>query len=214
MKRKTYKTKGGKWASYILLAVWMFLLGVFVGRGTITVPFKKKPETYANKISPIQKNSAKNSNAAERPTEKQNYYEKLKNPNFDNVADKKFLDLATLKNEGNTTQDANKTETTAKAPDANKTEKTKPEKEKAEEIKESFIIQAASFLNGTDSAKFIATLKSKGYNAYESAVTVKEKVWHRVRIGPLKTRAEAENIVKNLKKERVEPIIITVKKGP
>jgi len=197
-----YKTPGSKrWGLYILISIWMFLLGVFVGRGMVTVQFGKEPKTeQAKGIYPREENPTKSSSEQEGiPQERElGFYESLReDTNLSGFAEGNFTAIAIIPLEANKTQDTNKTE---------KIEKSK-EKEAV------FIVQAASFLNKQDAEKFIAILKSKGYKAYESAISVRNKVWHRVRIGRFKSRQEAKNILKKLEKERVNPIILKIKES-
>ncbi|MBW1614932.1 MAG: SPOR domain-containing protein [Deltaproteobacteria bacterium] len=209
-KINNFKTLGRRWGLYILISIWMFLLGVFVGRGMVAVQFGKEPKTEQTKgIYPIEDNSTKSSSEQDGITEewKLGYYESLRGgANLSRFVEGNFTSIARLSIDANKTYDTNKTEKI-------KNNKDKKVEEKAEEQKEVFIVQAAAFLNKQDAKKFIATLKSRGYEPYESAVTVQNKVWHRVRIGPFKSKSEAENILRKLEKERVNPIILKIKEG-
>ncbi len=56
----------------------------------------------------------------------------------------------------------------------------------------SFQIQVASFRSATDADTFVLDLRRRSHRAYRQAAYVPERgLWHRVRIGPFKTKYEA-----------------------
>jgi len=99
-KTNDYKMPGRRWGVYILISVWMFLLGVFVGRGMVTVQFGKEPKTEQTKgIYPIEENSTKSRSEADDITEerKLGYYESLRgDANLSNFAEGNFTATARL----------------------------------------------------------------------------------------------------------------------
>jgi len=55
----------------------------------------------------------------------------------------------------------------------------------------------------------VARLKKKGYSAYRISSNIPEKgIWHRVRIGYFKDKAEADGTLNKLKKEKYGPILV------
>lgn len=53
-------------------------------------------------------------------------------------------------------------------------------------------LQVASFRTEAEAAEYVEALRLRGHRAYSQAARVPERgVWHRVRIGPFKTKAEA-----------------------
>jgi len=67
-------------------------------------------------------------------------------------------------------------------------------------------IQVASFRSAEDAGKFVDDLRQRGHRAYRQAAYVPDRgLWHRVRIGPFKTKFEA-TMYKN-KLEREERIL-------
>jgi DedD protein len=55
-----------------------------------------------------------------------------------------------------------------------------------------FQIQVASFRNAEDASTFVDDLRRRGHKAYKQAAYVPERgLWHRVRIGPFKTKYDA-----------------------
>jgi len=208
-KENNKKTPGKRLGSYIIISIWMFVLGVFVGKGYIVQIDEKSPAKQAKGNDLIEKKSTKNFEQSGIIEEhKLGYYEDLRRDiNISRFVEKNGSVPSWSQSDSNKTENKNKTY------DTNKTVKTEnKEKQKAEEQKEVFIVQAASFLNKQDAENFTALLKTKGYEAYISSATAKNKVWHRIRIGPVKNKSEAEEILKKLKKEHVEPMILTIKK--
>ncbi|MBW1616193.1 MAG: SPOR domain-containing protein [Deltaproteobacteria bacterium] len=210
-KTNVYKTPIKKLGLYILISVWMFLLGVFVGRGMVTVKFGEEPNAeQAKEIYSTEVNLAKGDPKTDSITEKENleYYEALRGSDYNRFSDKQIIIQAKALQDAVQTSDTNKTEK-AKAPK----KKDKKIDKKPKEQKNIFLVQAASFLSKQDAEKFIRVLKRIGYEAYISSTTKKGKVWHRVRIGPFKNETDADKVLKALEKERINPIILTITKG-
>ncbi len=70
-------------------------------------------------------------------------------------------------------------------------------------------LQVASLPNQNDARKLAEDLKKKGYPAYFEGIMIPDKgVWYRVRIGLFSSREEASVMLENLKKERLQPIIV------
>ena len=73
-----------------------------------------------------------------------------------------------------------------------------------------FQLQVASFKDGSDAEAFVAELRRRGHRAYSQAAYVPDRgLWHRVRIGPFKTKFEANQYRSKFEKtERVSPFVI------
>ena len=71
-------------------------------------------------------------------------------------------------------------------------------------------IQVASFKDQIDADKFVEDLRKRGHRAFRQAAYVGDRgLWHRVRIGPFKTKYEANQYkLKFEKAERVSPFVI------
>jgi DedD protein len=71
-------------------------------------------------------------------------------------------------------------------------------------------IQVASFKNAPDADAFAADLRRRGHRAYRQAAYVPDRgLWHRVRIGPFKTRYEAIKYKEKFERtERVSPFVV------
>jgi DedD protein len=71
-------------------------------------------------------------------------------------------------------------------------------------------IQVASFKDAADADAFAADLRKRGHRAYRQAAYVPGRgLWHRVRIGPFKTKFEAMKYREKFEKtERVSPFVV------
>lgn len=81
----------------------------------------------------------------------------------------------------------------------------------AEEGREgSFQIQVASFRSADDADAFALDLRRRNHRAYRQAAYVPDRgLWHRVRIGPFKTKFEATNYKNQLERtERIAGFVI------
>jgi cell division septation protein DedD len=73
-----------------------------------------------------------------------------------------------------------------------------------------FQLQVASFKEGADAEAFVQELRRRGHRAYSQAAYVADRgLWHRVRVGPFKTKFEANQYkAKFERSERVAPFVI------
>ncbi len=73
-----------------------------------------------------------------------------------------------------------------------------------------FQIQVASFRIASEADAFAADLRKRGHRAYRQAAYVPDRgLWHRVRIGPFKTKFEALKYREKFEKtERVAPFVV------
>ena len=71
-------------------------------------------------------------------------------------------------------------------------------------------IQVASFKQASDADAFVADLRKRGHSAFRQAAYVPGRgLWHRVRIGPFKSRFQAIQYKKKFEKsERVSPFVV------
>ena len=71
-------------------------------------------------------------------------------------------------------------------------------------------IQVASFKKKEDAEAFVDVLRKRGHSAFRQAAYVPDRgLWHRVRVGPFKTRYKANLYKKKFEKtERVSPYVI------
>ncbi len=73
-----------------------------------------------------------------------------------------------------------------------------------------FQIQVASFKKQEDAEAFVDDLRKRGHSAFRQAAYVPDRgLWHRVRVGPFKSRYQAELYKKKFEKnERVSPYVV------
>ena len=73
-----------------------------------------------------------------------------------------------------------------------------------------YIVQVASFKKASDADAFVADLRKRGHRAFRQAAYVPDRgLWHRVRIGPFKTKYQALLYKKKFEKsERVSPFVV------
>jgi cell division septation protein DedD len=73
-----------------------------------------------------------------------------------------------------------------------------------------FQLQVASFKDQPDADRLVDDLRRRGHRAYRQAANVPERgLWHRVRIGPFKTKFEATKYKGDFERvERVSPFVV------
>jgi cell division septation protein DedD len=77
-----------------------------------------------------------------------------------------------------------------------------------------YSIQVASFKDQNDADAFVAQLLSRGHRAFRQAAYVAERgLWHRVRVGPFKTKYAAEQYQRDFEKaERMSTFLVDPEK--
>lgn len=77
-----------------------------------------------------------------------------------------------------------------------------------------FQLQVASFKDPVDADRLVQDLRRRGHRAFRQAAHVPERgLWHRVRIGPFKSRFEADKQKADFERtERVSPFLIDPEK--
>jgi DedD protein len=77
-----------------------------------------------------------------------------------------------------------------------------------------FQLQVASFKEQAEADRLVDDLRRRGHRAYRQAANVPERgVWHRVRIGPFKTKFEASKYKADLERtERISPFVVDPEK--
>ena len=217
----------GGWLCLIFFAsAWMFILGIFVGRGTAPVQFdieKLQKELVALKEAVIKKELGRfkiDPNAADSKTNL-GFYEALKDTRG---STKEYNSLHAEISEQKRKSPAKKTvsEKTGSAI-APKKEKApafgdetvgaslprRNSSDKKNEAGKNFTIQVASLKKPEAADRVVKKLMKKGYRAYITSVKIPGKgIWYRVRIGDFKTKAEAMSALDRLKKERLKGFIV------
>ncbi len=201
------------WISLTFFAcAWMFVLGIFVGRGTVPVRFdieKLENELVALKEAVIKKEFDRykvDSNSEDNKT-RMGFYEALKNTGEEerlktDIPKKKPRPL-----HKKAVSKAKKPVVSKKTVTARK-EKTATFKKSTKDNK-NFTIQVASLKDSKNADNMVAKFKKRGYPAYKSIGKIPGKgIFYRVRIGYFKNRAQAGSTFNRLKKEKIKAIIV------
>jgi len=209
------------------ISAWMFVLGVFVGRGTAPVHFdieKLQKELADLRKELIQKEKVrfKIDTGSEYKDQNFGFYEALKE------TDKKTETTEPVPAKKSTKQPKKKAagqpeKQTLKQP----VEKTAPQAEKALAIKKKdrpaslkpnkietqqkkLTIQVAAVKELKAALSLVDKLQQKGYPAYQVRVQIPDKgTWYRVRIGSFATPSAAGETMNRLKKDTYKPIIVS-----
>jgi len=216
-KRKSSSRKGlTLWIFLIFfVSAWMFILGILVGRGTAPVQFdieKLQNELAALKEDVVREELERfkiDSNAADNKTE-MNFYEELK---VTKEVDSLNIDTSEQKKEPlpeNTVSEPKKIGPSEEALSVKAHQENKPKTiSKTDITNKNLTIQVASFKDPNVADKMVEELKKKGFPAYRSIGKVPGKgLWYRVRIGHFGSKSEAGSMLKMLKKDKLDAILV------
>ena len=192
----------------IFVSAWMFGLGVLVGRDTVPVKFDIEElhnELVALKEAVIKKEQKRfkiDSNGVRNKTDF-DFYETLKET-------KKYNSNAEISGKQETKHLSKNTALKAKKNlVSNKTKPGEVKQKDKKETKKILTIQVASLKDSKDADNIVAKLIKKGYPAYRISSNIPEKgIWHRVRVGYFKDKAEAGGTLSKLKKEKFKAILV------
>jgi cell division septation protein DedD len=217
-KRKSSSSRKGLalWIFLIFfVSAWMFILGILVGRGTAPVQFDI--EKLQNELAALKEDVVKeelerfkiDSNAADNKTEMK-FYEELK---VTKSEDSLNIDTSEQKKEPlpeNTVSESKKIGPSEEALSVKAHQESKPETIRKTDItNKNLTIQVASFKDPNVADKMVAELKKKGYPAYRSLGKIPGKgIWYRVRIGYFSSKSEAGSMLKLIKKDKLNAILV------
>ena len=194
----------------IFVSAWMFVLGVLVGRDTVPVKFdieKLQKELVALKEAVIKKEQKRFKIDLDGVRNKTDFgfYEALKETKKD-----KNNGAGISKEQETKHLSENETVKVKKRVISGKSKIINKDKQKnLTETDKKLTIQVASLKDSKDADEMVARLKKKGYPAYRTSSNIPEKgIWHRVRIGYFKDKAEAGSTLNKLKKEKYGPILV------
>lgn len=212
------------WIGLTLFAcAWMFVLGIFVGRETVPVRFDV--EKLQNELAALKERVLKkeldqyniDSNAEVTKT-KMKFYETLKKTGKEDR-----LNNNKAKQQKRSLPEKSPSLSKVKTPVRNVGSERKEKKSglkepsqdnppavaKHEQTVKNVTIQVASLKDSRDADKLMNKLKRKGYPAYRSIAKIPGKgIWYRVRVGYFKNRTEAVLMLKRLKQEKMEAVIV------
>jgi cell division septation protein DedD len=197
--------------------VWMFTLGVIVGRGLSPVRFdveKLRKELIALKEEALRKETASDKAATESPVDESHlgFYdvltekkEEARHRSFPS-AEKEAVKVPVQEAPVEAPAESPRAETAVA-----KTELPPPEDVPTVKPgqKDAYTLQVASLQDRAKAENLVAALKKKGYGAYAVTTEVTGKgTYHRVRVGHFTDRDEAIKMATKLKGEKYEPIVL------
>ncbi len=208
------------WIGLSLFAcVWMFVLGILVGRGTAPVQFdidKLQKELAALKEAVIKKERLRfkiDSEPVRRKTD-MGFYENLtktqsntRSHDHQHTVASKQAPKPLLKktNAGDKQKTSSETIDTAKVSKRSQPAPPAPEVDSDQKL----TIQVASLRDPKIADRMVARLKDKWYPAYRMVAKVPGKgTWYRVRIGSFEKKADAKETLERLKKDNIHAILL------
>lgn len=172
---------------FLFVALWMFVLGVMVGRGIVPLDMEKESvgrELATLKAKMVQKQAGVGKQVEGRSAEKPHFdfYEELKAP-----------------------REAKRLKVPAPKPVAKTAAKPAPDKGR-------FAVQVAAVRDIQSAERLVAKLRKKGYPAYQtSGAGGGKKVWYRIRVGAFENRDAAGTTLQKLRREGYGAIVVTTR---
>jgi len=184
----------GKWICVIFfVSAWMFVLGIFVGRGTVPVKFD---------IENLQKELAALKEAVVKEGR-----ERFKTDGGPASAKMELGFYEALKETGPIVRHEVKNAKTRPEQEVEKSASSSKQTKAAADA--GFTIQVASLKDMKVAVEMAEMLKKKGYQAYTVSAKIPDTgTWHRIRIGHFKNRSDAADTLEKLKKDKYRPIIV------
>ena len=214
------------WTGLILFgAVWMFVLGIMVGRGTAPIP-KVLPH-FENEIEE-GKIAGETESTDSGLKQDLVYPEELKNPT-------PYKPVKPVERKTTTAEKPKpKVDESQKAASVQANEATqraaskpvepkqatpaeplkKPEKEPikpSNQAKGQYTVQIAALKSVQSAEKLVQELRSKGFEAYQiRSQSENNTVWYRVRVGAYRNRSDAEKALSGLNQKNVKGLVLQV----
>ena len=198
-------------AGALFILSWVFVLGIFVGRGYVSDTITRAFSDQIQKLQ-LEKKALMDKYLAQ---EKKNDIpqEEILKPQLDfyNKLSQKETGNAQLTVPQPTPKPASgeeKAETTNKpAPLEAKKESKAPQ---SSDEPSGFMVQIGSYREEATAQNSVKRLQGKGYPAILRAKEIPQKggKWFRVQVGPLKTKGEAEKMVKKLGHDGFQAVVL------
>jgi len=200
-----------------LVCLWMFVLGLLVGRGTAPIRFdieRLQDELASMKAATIE-------DTVQRYQVAFQDLDKDKNLGFHEALKDEDTRLSAALPSGKSSSGSaavDKVGVPKKAkdsefqkPEAGETARTaEPPKTDAPEASGAWAIQVAATQDKTQGSELVDRLGSQGYAAYLVKADIDGKgTWYRVRVGGYPSRKAAESDLAKLEKERFSPMIVS-----
>jgi len=214
----------GTWIGLLVfVSAWMFVLGILVGRGTVSTRFEFNDSQKA--LYALAEKAAKK---AEKPDPAQEMTGKMAPDPFDGLKtsdpgrskkDDLFLKQPDRSKTDRSKTVARKPSRQAKKPESSSrpvpTQSTPsstvpaPPPKRKTIVNTSRTLQTASMQDLAEAKQMVARLRQKGYQAYVASAAASGKdVRHRVRIGPYKNETDANAALERLKKDGINGIML------
>ena len=202
----------------VVSSAWMFFFGLMVGRGTVPSQFDipKLERKLADLAQPEAEAEVEQKVIPTPDIPAPDLFEALKarDPVLDMPDDKPTDKPTAVSSKGPmktkrplTTLKKKKRKQTATA----EKPKTPPEPSTpaVPTKKARLVVQAAAYKDLDAANEAVAALQQLGHRAYVASVEIKGKgIWHRVRLGPYDTKADADRMVQRLKEKKIDGYII------
>lgn len=206
---------GRPWGRYLALVaalVWMFVLGLFVGRGTAPVRFdldaltRELSERKAADIRRQEQRVKKDAEAAGQKTDLEFYEELKKSSPTPRPSGEKTRPEKPVAAKRKITKPAVKKPQKQPAAPSAPAPATRPP---AAGSSAKLTIQAASLRDLEDADALVRRLKDKGYPAFKTIAKIPERgIWFRVRVGSFASKDEAGAVMKKLAAEGFKPLLV------
>jgi cell division protein FtsN len=191
-----------------LVMVWMFTLGVVVGRGLSPVRFnvaKLTKELMDLKEQALKREKQGLDVETASKKDELGFYDAL----TDKKEEARLRSLSKAQEKPAKPLAELQTSRTESTPLPKTVDKPRPSSNQQGPGAGAFTLQVASLKDLARAEEMVASLKSKGYSAYQVTTEVPGKgTYHRVRIGHFKDRSAARLAVAGLRQEKLEPLIM------
>ncbi len=211
---------------------WMFVLGILVGRGTVTLP--RKSQALTNDLAALKEDDLQKERDAIASMAKASSDQNLTYPEALKMAPPKSTvqprpaptpakpkatpakPMATpAPSAAPKPKEDSRAQPTPGPPAAKKPEASvapKPEAPAAPEpaapAKGRFTVQVAAFRDLESANKLVAALRGKGYPAYQLRTeNAAKEAWFRVRVGAFDNRPDADATLKKLQSEKYKAVV-------
>jgi cell division septation protein DedD len=208
--------KSRRWVVLMLVSVWMFVLGVLVGRGTSPVHFDTEAfqkELADLRAAVVQKEKKRfrvfESEAAAEKAENLDFYENLKKTPPDSPPSPAAKPAPRPAPAPPRPAEAPAKEATADRAPASAARPAGFGSDEVPASKKPYTIQVASLRESKAADEMVEKLQAGGFPAYRERADIEGKgTWFRVRIGSFAGPTEASPTLESLKKGGIQPMLI------
>jgi cell division protein FtsN len=190
-----------------LVMVWMFTLGVVVGRGLSPIRFdveKLTKELMDLKEQALTREKQRRDVETASKNTQLGFYDALTGKKEQARLRSKAKEKPSKRLAERQTSSQAESTTLRKA-----LEKPMPASAQQGPSEGTLTLQVASLKDSTGAADMVSYLRGKGYSAYQVTTEVPGKgTYHRVRVGHFKDRSAARQAAAGLRQEKLEPLIM------